>query len=291
MCLPHHQAGLGVVAAVVDQLDAKALELGDQGREVLVALVDGLVAQLLCAALVELLLELVGQALAVLALVLDDGDLVAELVVDDVVGGVGALDVVAAAGAEDVVEALLGELRVGRGRGDLQHALVVVHARRRDRARRAEVPVDEHHALVDELVGHRHRLLRVAGVVTDLDLELLAADAALGVQVLRRQLGAALHLLAEDGVLPGDRAGDGDGHVGVGDGGEGHRAGGAQEQRLQGTHLSFLPIQTSRGTTLAHERTAGMRAVAAAPTRPAPPVIWQEFSRASPGRHPAAFSR
>ena len=36
------------------------------------------------------------------------------------------------------------------------------------------MPGDEHHVLVGEVVGDRHGLLRVAGVVADLEHELLA---------------------------------------------------------------------------------------------------------------------
>ncbi len=72
------------------------------------------------------------------------------------------------------------------------------------------MPIDEHHAVIGELVGHRHRLFRVAGVVAHLELQLLAKDAAGGIDVIDRLLGAQLHLRAERGVLAGDRAGGGD---------------------------------------------------------------------------------
>ena len=174
-----------------------------------------LVHRLLHAALVELPLDLVGEALAERRLVVDDRDPLRVLVVDDVARGEHALDVVAAAGAEDVPQALLGELRaVGRGR-DLEHARLAVDLRGRDRAAGAVVAVDEHDALGGELVGDGHRLLRVAGVVGDGEREWLAVHTALGVDVLDRQLGPALHLLAERGVLAGDRPGNGDRDVGA----------------------------------------------------------------------------
>ena len=47
------------------------------------------------------------------------------------------------------------------------------------------------------LVGDRHCLLRIAGVVADIEIELLAEHAAGGVDVLDRHLGAVLHLRAE----------------------------------------------------------------------------------------------
>ena len=66
---------------------------------------------------------------------------------------------------------------------------------------------DERDAAAGELVGDGHGLLRIAGVVADLEDQLLAVDAAGGVDVLDRLLGAGLHLLAEGRVLAGHRAG------------------------------------------------------------------------------------
>ena len=173
---------------------------------------------------------------------MEDRDLAADVVVDHVVGGEDALLVVAAAGAEDVVEALLGQLRVGRGGRDLQDALLVVDLRGRDRRAGAEVPGHEHHALVDHLVGDRDRLLGIAGVVADPEHELLAEHAAGLVEVLDRLLGALLHLLAEDRVLAGHRAGGGDHDVGL------RRAGGERDQRAgreqrlgEARHVALLP--------------------------------------------------
>ena len=97
--------------------------------------------------------------------------------------------------------------------------------------------VDEDDLLVDELVGDRDGLLGVAGVVADLQDQLLAVDAALGVDVLHRHLGTVLHLHTEDGVLAGERPGDGDHGVGPCR----HRRGGgerrgAQEEQRESTH-------------------------------------------------------
>ncbi len=126
----------------------------------------------------------------------------------------GALLVVAAAGAERVPEALLGELGVGRGRGDLQHAVLVVDGRGRDRDAGVEVAHHVLHAVADELVGDRDALLRVGHVVADLEGDLVAEDAALGVEVVDGLLGALLELGAEGGVGAGDRPGDAELEVG-----------------------------------------------------------------------------
>ena len=107
--------------------------------EVLVALVVGLVHLLLDAGLVERLLGLVGEAFAVGGLVVEDGDVLALVVLGDVVAGDQALLVVAAADAGHVPELALGELRIGRGRRDLQHVAVGIGFRGRDRRRRAIV--------------------------------------------------------------------------------------------------------------------------------------------------------
>ena len=73
--LADDQAGFGVQAAPIDDRDAGFLHLGDEGREVLVADVDAFVHDFGDAGGVHRLLGLVGKALAVGGLVVDDGDL------------------------------------------------------------------------------------------------------------------------------------------------------------------------------------------------------------------------
>ena len=69
---------------------------------------------------------------------------------------------------------------------------------------------DQRDIVAGHLVGDRDRLFRVAGVVADLKVELLAEHAAGGVDVGHGHLAAILHLGAEGGVLTGDRADHGD---------------------------------------------------------------------------------
>ena len=64
---------------------------------------------------------------------MDDRDLLAGEMADDVGGGDGALLIVAAADAKDVPHPALGEGRIGRSRRDLQDAVVLVDLGRRDR--------------------------------------------------------------------------------------------------------------------------------------------------------------
>ena len=123
--LAQDQAGLGVIAADIDHVDLVGLHLRDQRIEVLVALRVGLVHLLLHAGLVQRLLHLVGETFAVGRLVLKDGDVLALVVLGDVVAGHRALLVVAAADAERVPHVAFGEGRIGRGRRDLQHVAVL----------------------------------------------------------------------------------------------------------------------------------------------------------------------
>jgi hypothetical protein len=92
----------------------------------------------------------------------------------------------------------------------------------------------EHHLLGGEPVGHRHRLLRIARVVTDIQHQLLAEHAAMRVDVGHRQLGPFLQLLAEARIFAGHRAGRRDLDLGVRRCGrqcQGHsQTGGAREQ-------------------------------------------------------------
>src|SRR5712692_7323935 len=67
---------------------------------------------------------------------------------------------------------------------------------------------DEFHAVAHELVGNRHAFLRIGAIVADEDLDFLPENAAGGVDVLDRLLGAVLELRAERGASAGDRAGD-----------------------------------------------------------------------------------
>src|SRR3546814_3989562 len=103
---------------------------------------------------------------------------------------------------------------MGRGRRHLDHALLAVDVGGWDGRSGAEVPGDEHDALVGELVGDGHRLLRVAGVVADLQYELLPENPAGRVDVGDRHLGAGPHLRAETRILTGHRTGRGDHDIG-----------------------------------------------------------------------------
>src|SRR5439155_14899191 len=113
--LAHDKAALLVVTADIDQIDVVALQTRNDRVEVLVALVVGLVHLLGDAGLVQRLLGLVRKTLAVGGLVVEDGDVLALVVLGDVLGGDQALLVVAAADARHVPQSAIGELRIGGG--------------------------------------------------------------------------------------------------------------------------------------------------------------------------------
>ena len=96
-----------------------------------------------------------------------------------------------------------------------------IDLRGRDRDAGVEVADDHLHAFSGELVRHRHALLGIGDVVADDDLQLLAIDAAGGIDVLDRLLDAVLQLRAESGVRAGDGAGDADLDLRVGRAGKG----------------------------------------------------------------------
>ena len=71
----------------------------------------------------------------------------------------------------------------------------------------------ERHPGAAELFGDRPRLFGIAGVVADLQRQLLRQHATLGVEVGDGLFGAVLHLPAECGLAAGHRTGHGDGDV------------------------------------------------------------------------------
>src|SRR6185295_17614094 len=178
-----------------DGVDARALQLGDQSGEVLLLLRIGVAHRRLQTGRFHVLLGLIGEALTIGGLVIEDGDLLAGVGLCQPWARERALLVVATASAEDGLYAFrsraLGEGRIGRGRGHLQDALFHIDFRRRDRRAGAEVARDEYDALLHQIIRHLHGLLRIALIVTDFQLDLLAVDAAGRVDVLHRHFGAA----------------------------------------------------------------------------------------------------
>ena len=61
------------------------------------------------------------------------------------------------------------------------------------------MPGDKDHAIADQFAGQCHRLIGVAEVIADDQLDALPEHAALRVDIVDRQLRGALVLLAEPG--------------------------------------------------------------------------------------------
>ena len=85
-----------------------------------------------------------------------------------------------------VPQLAIGELRIGRGRGDQQNAVFRVDVGSRDRHAGVEVADDEFDAVADELVGDRTPCFGIGNVVALLEGDLLAENAAGLVDVLDR---------------------------------------------------------------------------------------------------------
>ena len=72
---------------------------------------------------------------------------------------------------------------------------------------------DERNFRAGDFFRDRARLLRIAGIVLDIQRQFLAEHAAGGVDIRHRLFGAVLHLPAEGGFAARHRAGHGDGDV------------------------------------------------------------------------------
>ena len=205
--------GLGVIAAEIDELRAGALQFGDDRAIVLFSRIDALEHDLGHAAGVQLVLDDGGEALSVGPLVVQNGDFLALVFLGDPWGDERALRVVARIKAHDCRMPLLGQGRVRRSGAHHQDIVLSIDVGRRNRRSRARVAVDIFDLLPDDEVGDRHRLLRIARVVLDHDLDLAPVDPAGLVDRRGGGLGAPLHLFADRRHRPGHRPGDRDGDV------------------------------------------------------------------------------
>ena len=78
----------------------------------------------------------------------------------------------------------------------------------------ADMSGDEDDAVADQLVGDRHGLSGVTGVVGERQFDSLSKDAAPCVDIGDRHLGALLDLLTAEDVLSGKRTGGRDQNLG-----------------------------------------------------------------------------
>jgi hypothetical protein len=194
------------VAAEVDHL-RRLRQRSQHGPEVLVTGLDGSLLDDLQTLGRRGLRELLDESHAVGRLVVDRADLREVGLVGEEGGDRGAHVVVPRTHAEDVVEAALGQLGVRAERRDLGEAAPLVDVARRDADAAVVVPHDSHDGrVVAELLRHRLAALGVALVVALDDLDLLAVEAALLVELLHRDLDGVERLLTGTCVLPGQRS-------------------------------------------------------------------------------------
>ena len=149
----------------------------------------------------ELLLRLFDHAHAVVRVFREDGDALEALLLDPLVpqGDAVRIDDV---GAEGIGQVLLGQL-LGRGlRQEHRHLGLLCQVLDRLGDGAVELSDDRHHAiLADELPQSRRALFRRARVVFHDELDLASPeDAALGVDLVRRHLGAPDDELTRGGV-------------------------------------------------------------------------------------------
>lgn len=210
-----------VLAAVVDDVRAGALDLGDDRGEVLGVRVHVLFTGDSAAELGELGLEGGGQTGAVGLLVVDDEDLLLLGVVEQVLRGERTLDGVRRRGAEvrlvraSLLAAVplrtLGQGRVGvRGRdlGQLRVVEDLLHGLGHRGVQRAD---DTEDVLVgDELGGVLLSGGRLGLVVEGFHLEGDAVDVLLGVGLLGREVDRVLDAETQSGELTGQRGIDAD---------------------------------------------------------------------------------
>ncbi|MCY1239212.1 hypothetical protein D9M72_519940 [compost metagenome] len=210
-----------MVATEVDDIDILGLQAGDDGAEVLVARVQAFIDDLGDAACVDRLLEAVSETLAVRSLVVQHGDLLVLEVLDHIGGGDFSLLVVAAAGAQHVPEAAGGEVGRRCRRRHHQNAVLGENVGSRHRGARKHRADDVADAFAGRLVGNRNGLLRITGIVEQLQDDLLAVDAASLVDLFSGRFRPVLHLLAIGRDRAGERRDDANGDIGKGERAEG----------------------------------------------------------------------
>src|SRR6266436_2828809 len=214
--LAHDQAASVVQAAPVDEVRICRLDLGGESGEVLVVLVHALEHDLLETLCVDGLACLLGKALAVGGLVMDDGDALAFEFRRNERAGHDALLVVASAHPENVPHAgAIGDLGIGGGRRNHQHAVLKVDVGSRDGDAGVEVADDEFHAIGGELVCDRHAFLGVGAVIPDAHHELLAQNTAGRIYIFDRLVDAILEPTPNRSAAAGDRAAHGELDLGL----------------------------------------------------------------------------
>ncbi|MNS38269.1 hypothetical protein D3C72_705140 [compost metagenome] len=192
--LTHQRTGFRVQTTEVDDVSAGAADLGHDGAEVFLATGQAFIQHRRYAALDQLSLGGIRQALAVGVLVVQHDNFLALEHVDDVVAGHDALLVVTPAHTEHGAQATLGHSRVGGAWSDGDDARFVVDLGGRDGRRGAEVTDHAGDFLVGQVLGDRHSLFRFAGVIALDQYDFFPVDPARRVDRIGRRL-CTLHVL------------------------------------------------------------------------------------------------
>ncbi len=229
--LANQRAGLGIHAAVENDVRLRSLDLGQNGGEVGGFVVGVLAIHQFHAVFLGRLGEHVGHALTVGGTIIDHGDGLGFQRVLGIVGQTCAQRAVVGDDAEEGLETLLRNLGIGGRRSDVGDAGVVVNARSGEGAAGVQVADDAIDLFINEFLRHGGGLFRVGLVVLgiDLPLDLFAADDdVLRVQIFDGHFHAVGVVLAEAGLRARQGRcatdGDGDGVRSVG-GANGHGQG------------------------------------------------------------------
>ena len=202
--LPRDQADVRVVAGNVERVGLRRFHVGELRLEVDVAVRVALGGDDLPAHLLDVLLEVLGEAhRVVVAHVLQDRELLQLQVVGGELRHHVALEGIDEAGAEDVV-AFPGHLRVGGGGRDHRDLGRLRLVRHEHAAGGGDLAEERDHVLAGDEAGRGGGgLFRLALVVEGDDLDLPVLDAARAVYLLDAHLDAAV-------------AGDAEGRLGTG---------------------------------------------------------------------------
>ena len=198
------QATLLVVAGPVDEVGVGPGDRGDSTGVVRLTSGDRLLVGDGHARGLEVLGGAGGDVLGVGRVVIDEGDRLGALGLDEVRRGLGLLDA-RAVDEEDVLEAALEQVRrVGRGDEHRDVGLLEDGQRRESGAGAVATDRDVDPGR-DELGGTGRGGLRVARLVLDGEGQLAPVDAAGGVDLVDGHLGAVLHVRPDGGRGPAER--------------------------------------------------------------------------------------
>ena len=187
---------------------------------------------------------LVGQAGAVGAAVVQDGNLAAWPPLGQEVAGDLALAVVAADQPEDVAAALLGQPRVAGGGRQHRYAGRLVNRGRHQRGMRAEMADHEADAGIDQRLRGRVGLFDAAGIVCSNHPNGLAEQPPVPVQLFDRDLDRGSVAGSGRSIRSGKRVGEADPDLRHGRfGGAKHGCDGEHETEMP-THGARLPSAT-----------------------------------------------